>query len=59
MSKWYTTKIEDMRLSPDSEELDIYIDSDEWGAVYVSVKLEDIKKLIVGNKEEETKTPKK
>lgn len=46
MSTWYETKKEDISLSDDKEEVYIYIDSDYSGAIWVSVKVEDIKKLI-------------
>lgn len=50
MSKWYEPKIDDMSINKEDGEIDILIDQDEFGAVYVAVKIEDIEKLLAERK---------
>ena len=47
MSKWYKTKKEDISLSDDGEEINVYIDSDEFGSIYTEIKVKDIKELLI------------
>lgn len=51
MSTWIDIKAEDIDLSDDKTEIYIRYDGDYMGNKYVSVKVEDIKKLI-SNKQE-------
>lgn len=46
MSHWYEPKLEDYSLSEDGKELDILIGSDHGGNIYLTLKLEDIKKIL-------------
>lgn len=46
MSKWYEPKKEDMEVNKDDNTLTIYVDSDEFGAIYVAPKIEDLKELL-------------
>lgn len=47
MSLWYVPKIADIDLSDNGEEIHILIDHDKNGNIYVSVKVEDIKKILL------------
>ena len=49
MSVWYEPKPEDIEVNGD--ELDIYVTNDESGAIYVSVKIKELKKIISGRKQ--------
>ena len=46
MSVWYDPKKEDLSLSKDMAELHAYLYSDEFGAVYASLKVDDIKDIL-------------
>ena len=46
MSYWYEPKLEDIDITEDGKELHAYLDSDDSGNRYVSLKVEDIKKLL-------------
>jgi hypothetical protein len=44
MSLWFDVNKEDLHL--DGDEIDIYVRQDYSGAVYITVKVEDIKALL-------------
>lgn len=44
MSEWYKAKWNDIEL--DSGEIEIYVTNNENGNIYVTVKVEDIKRLL-------------
>ena len=46
MSQWKGIKPEDIELSDDKKEIEIYIGSDDFGSNYVTILVEDIKKLL-------------
>ncbi|MFA5050985.1 MAG: hypothetical protein WC499_02620 [Patescibacteria group bacterium] len=46
MSSWYDAKKEHISLNDKKDEIDIYVFSDDFGAVWVSVKVEDIKEIL-------------
>ncbi len=46
MSFWYDKEKEDISFSNDGKELHIYLDSDNNGAIYASVKVEDVRKSL-------------
>lgn len=46
MSTWYEPKLEDMDITEDGKELHINYNSDYSGAIYVSLKVKDIKTLL-------------
>jgi hypothetical protein len=46
MSEWNDAKLEDLSISLDGKELDIHFDTNYNGRVWVSVPLEDVKKVI-------------
>lgn len=46
MSTWHEPKIEDMSLSDDGKELQVCFDSDYNGNIWISLKVEDIKKVL-------------
>ncbi len=46
MSYWHEPKLDDLSLSSDGTELHAYIGDDESGAIYASIKIEDIKKVL-------------
>lgn len=46
MSTWFEPTIEDMAISKDGKELDVVFDSDYNGNLWISLKIEDIKKLL-------------
>lgn len=46
MSMWYEPKGEDISYSEDGKELHTYLFSDDFGAVYVSFEIEDLKEWI-------------
>lgn len=46
MSFWYEPKLEDMDITEDGKELHVHIKDDYSGAVYVSINVSDIKKLL-------------
>lgn len=50
MSKWYEPKKDDISFSEDKTELHVYLESDYDGAVYVSIKVDDIKHALDDNK---------
>lgn len=51
MSHWIEPKLDDLSLSDDGKELHAFLYEDFNGAVYVSIKVEDIKKLLNNTKE--------
>ncbi len=54
MSKWYQPTIKDISINEiEPDELSIYLDSDDFGAIWVAVKIKDIKKIL--NLEEPSK----
>lgn len=46
MSYWYEPKIEDIDITEDGEEMHVYLYSNKDGAVYVSLNVEDVKKIL-------------
>ena len=46
MSKWYEAKLENITVSEDKKELEIWFDSDYEGNNYLSVKIEDIQQVL-------------
>ena len=46
MSLWHEKEKEDISFSYDGKEMHIYIESDDSGAIYVSVKVSDVKELL-------------
>lgn len=44
MSEWHEAKEEDVEL--DGEEVNIYINNNDFGSVYVTVKIDIIKKIL-------------
>lgn len=46
MSTWYEPKLEDLDVSNDSDELDVFLYQDYSGAVYCSLKIPDIKTML-------------
>ena len=50
MSLWHEKEKDDISFSDDGEEMHIYIESDYNGAIYVSVKVSDVKELLKGLK---------
>lgn len=46
MSKWYEPKPEDIDITEDGKELHAWIDSDDFGNIYVSLKVSELKRLI-------------
>lgn len=46
MSYWYIPKLEDLNLSDDRTELQALLGSDESGNIWVSIDVEDIKKIL-------------
>lgn len=46
MSYWHEPRKEDIDFSEDWEEMHIYLYSDKNGAVYVSLKVKDIRDLL-------------
>lgn len=57
MSYWYEPTKEDIDLTEDGEELHVHIGNDDAGAIYVSLKVEDIKQIL--NSHDNTKSNKK
>lgn len=37
MSEWYEPKDGDIRVDPVTQDVDIYVKSDDWGSVYVTL----------------------
>lgn len=50
MSKWYEPKLKEWKVSDDGKEIQIWIDSDDFGNIYVSLPAEDIKQFLEDNK---------
>ncbi len=46
MSYWYEPKLEDIDLTEDGDEMHIYLKSDEHGAIYCSLKVEDVREIL-------------
>ncbi len=46
MSYWYEPKLKDLDITEEGDELHAYLENDESGAVYVSLKVKDIIKLL-------------
>lgn len=46
MSYWYEPKIKDLDISEDGKDLHVYLTNDDSGAVYASIRIEDIKAKI-------------
>lgn len=46
MSFWYEAKLEDVDMSVAKDELHIYLYSDDNGAVYCSVSMDILKKVL-------------
>lgn len=46
MSYWYEPKKEDIDLTEDGDEMHIYLKSDKSGAIYVSLKVKDVKDIL-------------
>lgn len=46
MSYWYEPTIEDIDFSDDKEEMHVYLDSDEFGNNYCSLKVKDIIEIL-------------
>lgn len=44
MSFWYQPHIKDITVNGD--DLDIYVDSDDFGAIYVTLKIKDVKEVL-------------
>lgn len=44
MSQWYEASKKDMEI--DGDEITIYVGSDEFGSIYVTVKIKDIRDLL-------------
>lgn len=44
MSTWHEPKKEDMTI--DGEDLDVYLYSDDFGAVYATMKIKDLLEII-------------
>jgi hypothetical protein len=42
MSRWYEPNKEDIDFADDEKEMHVYLDSDESGAIYVSLKVDDV-----------------
>lgn len=49
MSEWLDIKKEDIALSDDKTEVEIYFESDDFGARYINLKVEDLKELLDNN----------
>lgn len=49
MSVWYEPKKEDIDFSDDFTELHIYIAQDDFGAIYTSIKLQDLIEILKEN----------
>ena len=46
MSTWYEPKKEEMDITEDGKELHVCFDSDYSGAIWISLKVADVKKLF-------------
>ena len=46
MSKWYEPKKEDIDITEDGNEIHIYLDSDDAGAIRCSIKTKDIQEIL-------------
>lgn len=46
MSLWYEAEIGDISVDKERGELDIYVTSDDMGAIYVTVKIDDVKTAL-------------
>jgi hypothetical protein len=46
MSTWYDVEKDDIDFSDDGKEIHILFDQDNFGAIYVSVKTQDIRDLL-------------
>lgn len=46
MSDWYNPKKEDMEISSDGENLEVWLDDDDFGNIYASLKIKDILEKI-------------
>lgn len=46
MSYWYEPEIEDIDITEEGDEIHVYLDNDDSGGRYVSLKVKDIKKLL-------------
>lgn len=55
MSYWYEPKIEDIDFSDDGTEMHVYLDSDDSGNRYVSLKVADIKKALAKREKNDRK----
>lgn len=55
MSMWYEPKGEDISYSDDGKELHAYLFSDDFGAVYVSFDVKDLKDWIKSAPPKKTK----
>lgn len=45
MSEWYEPKSEDIDIDPNKQEVDIFVKSDSWGAVYITLTFDQINKI--------------
>ncbi len=46
MSYWFEPKKEDISLSDDGKDLHIWLEQDNSGSVYASVKVEDVRAVL-------------
>lgn len=46
MSEWIDIKKENISLSDDKKEIEVYFESDDFGARYINLKVEDLKSLL-------------
>lgn len=46
MSEWIDIKKEDITLSDDKTEVEVYFESDDFGARYINLKVDYLKELL-------------
>lgn len=46
MSYWHEKEKEDISFSDDGKEMHVYIENDDSGAIYVSLKVADVEKAL-------------
>ncbi len=49
MSTWHERTKKDISISDDGTEVYIYVDSDDFGAIWVSLPLEDVRSIFTEN----------
>lgn len=46
MSEWINVEKENISLSEDKTEIEVYFESDDFGARYINLKVKDLKPLL-------------